>query len=136
MNLLEKFNAKHMKSLLEGRTEKAHIEDRSFFRPGDTLCVYVRIKEGEKERVQRFEGVCIARYHRGLHSSFLVRRTTAGSNVERVFPLYHPNIERVECLRHGRVRRGKLYYLRHLSGKKARIAEKRTHHHTAAAAQA
>ena len=125
MDLLEKFNEKHIKSLLDARVEKRHIEDRSFFGPGDKVCVYVRIKEGEKERVQRFEGVCIARCHRGLHSSFLVRRTTAVSNVERVFPLYHPNIERIECLRHGRVRRAKLYYLRHLSGKKARIPERK-----------
>lgn len=132
MNLLEKFNEKHMKSLLEERTEKHYIEDRSFFKPGDMVCVHVRIKEGEKERVQRFEGLCLARCHRGLHSSFLVRRTTVGSSVERVFPLYHPNIERVECLRHGHVRRSKLYYIRNLSGKKARIPEKKTKGHTIA----
>ncbi|MBM3503654.1 MAG: 50S ribosomal protein L19 [Alphaproteobacteria bacterium] len=95
------------------------------FRPGDTLVVNVKIIEGERERVQAFEGVCIARRNRGINSSFTVRKISYGEGVERVFPLYSPQIDSIEVLRRGDVRRAKLYYLRGRAGKKARIAEKR-----------
>lgn len=124
MNLLEQFNRKHQETLRAARQDSGHWDPRAFS-PGDTVCVHVRVREGERERIQRFEGVCIAKRNKGLQSCFLVRRVTSGFGVERVFPLFHPNIERVECLRRGKVRRAKLYYLRHLSGKKARITEKR-----------
>lgn len=95
------------------------------FRPGDTLRVSVRVTEGSRERVQAFEGVCIARSSRGLNSTFTVRKISYGEGVERVFPLHSPMIEGVEVVREGRVRRAKLYYLRGRSGKSARIAERR-----------
>ena len=94
------------------------------FRPGDTLRVNVRIKEGERERVQAFEGVCIARAGAGLMESFTVRKISFGEGVERVFPVYSPMIESIEVKRHGAVRRAKLYYLRDRRGKSARIAER------------
>ncbi len=94
------------------------------FRPGDTLRVNVRIKEGERERVQAFEGVCIARRNRGLNSAFTVRKISYGEGVERVFPLYSPMIDSIKVLRRGKVRRAKLYYLRQRRGKSARIAER------------
>ena len=96
------------------------------FRPGDTLRVNVRIKEGERERVQAFEGVCIARSGAGLMESFTVRKISFGEGVERVFPVLSPMIESIEVKRHGAVRRAKLYYLRDRRGKSARIAEKQT----------
>lgn len=95
------------------------------FAPGDTLRVHVRIKEGDKERNQVFQGTVIARRGRGLGASFTVRKVTAGIGVERVFPLHSPNVARIERVRQGDVRRAKLYYLRGLSGKSARIAEKK-----------
>jgi large subunit ribosomal protein L19 len=95
------------------------------FRPGDTLRVGVRVVEGERTRVQNYEGVCIARSNRGLGSSFTVRKISFGEGVERVFPLYSPNIETIEVVRRGVVRRAKLYYLRGRTGKAARIAERR-----------
>jgi large subunit ribosomal protein L19 len=95
------------------------------FRPGDTLRVGVRVVEGERTRVQNFEGVCIARSNRGINSNFTVRKMSFGEGVERVFPLYSPNVESVEVVRRGAVRRAKLYYLRGLTGKRARIAERR-----------
>lgn len=95
------------------------------FRPGDTLRVNVRVTEGSRERVQAFEGVCIARSNRGLNSTFTVRKISYGEGVERVFPLHSPAIEGVEVVREGRVRRAKLYYLRGRSGKSARISERR-----------
>ena len=95
------------------------------FRPGDTLRVNVRIKEGERERVQAFEGVCIARAGAGLMESFTVRKISFGEGVERVFPVYSPMIESIEVKRRGAVRRAKLYYLRGRRGKSARIAERR-----------
>src|SRR5688572_2492588 len=95
------------------------------FRAGDTLRVGVRVVEGERTRVQNFEGVCIARANRGLGSSFTVRKISFGEGVERVFPLYSPNIESIEVVRRGAVRRAKLYYLRGRTGKAARIAERR-----------
>ena len=94
------------------------------FRPGDTLRVNVRIKEGERERVQAYEGVCIARAGTGVHESFTVRKISFGEGVERIFPLLSPMIESIEVKRRGVVRRAKLYYLRDRRGKSARIAER------------
>ncbi len=94
------------------------------FRPGDTLRVNVRIKEGERERVQAFEGVCIARAGEGIQENFTVRKISFGEGVERVFPLLSPSIESIEVKRRGAVRRAKLYYLRDRRGKSARIAER------------
>lgn len=96
------------------------------FAPGDTLRVQVRIKEGAKERLQAFEGVCIARSGGGLQESFTVRKISYGEGVERVFPVHSPNVAEIEVKRRGKVRRAKLYYLRGLQGKKARIAERTT----------
>ena len=95
------------------------------FRPGDTLRVGVRVVEGERTRIQNFEGVCIARSNRGINSNFTVRKMSFGEGVERVFPLYSPNVESIEVVRRGVVRRAKLYYLRGRTGKRARIAERR-----------
>ena len=103
-------------------TEKRSIP---LFRAGDTLRVGVRVVEGERTRVQNYEGVCIARSNRGINSSFTVRKISFGEGVERVFPLYSPSIEAIEVVRRGVVRRAKLYYLRGRSGKSARIVEKR-----------
>src|SRR5579883_3038773 len=94
------------------------------FAPGDTVRVNVRIKEGERERIQAFEGFCIARSGGGLHESFTVRKISFGEGVERVFPVMSPMIESIEVVRRGKVRRAKLYYLRNLRGKSARIVEK------------
>ncbi|WP_282605007.1 50S ribosomal protein L19 [Pelagibius sp. Alg239-R121] len=96
------------------------------FAPGDTVRVNVKVIEGTRERIQAFEGVCIARKNRGLHSSFTVRKISYGEGVERVFPLYSPRLASVELVRRGDVRRAKLYYLRGRRGKSARIAEKTT----------
>lgn len=117
MNLLQKLEQQHLESLSVGKT----IPD---FRAGDTVKVHVKVKEGDRERVQPYEGVVIGRKDRGINSSFRVRKISYGEGVERVFPLYSPNIT-IEVIRHGVVRRSKLYYLRGLTGKKARIAEKR-----------
>ncbi|MGK6320197.1 MULTISPECIES: 50S ribosomal protein L19 [Sphingomonas] len=95
------------------------------FRPGDTLKVGVKVVEGERTRVQNFEGVCIARANKGMGSSFTVRKISFGEGVERVFPLYSPNVDSIEVVRKGAVRRAKLYYLRGRTGKSARIAERR-----------
>ena len=95
------------------------------FRAGDTLRVGVRVVEGERTRVQNFEGVCIARSNRGINSNFTVRKLSFGEGVERVFPLYSPNVDSIEVVRRGVVRRAKLYYLRGRTGKRARIAERR-----------
>ena len=95
------------------------------FRPGDTLRVGVKVVEGDRTRVQNFEGVCIARANRGMGSSFTVRKISFGEGVERVFPLYSPNIDSIDVVRRGAVRRAKLYYLRGRTGKAARIAERR-----------
>jgi large subunit ribosomal protein L19 len=96
------------------------------FQAGDTLRVNVKIKEGERERVQAYEGVCIARSGAGIHESFTVRKISFGEGVERLFPLLSPNIESIEVKRRGVVRRAKLYYLRDRRGKSARIAERQT----------
>ncbi len=107
-------------------TQKEYLRaDVPPFRPGDTLRVNVRVKEGEKERLQAFEGVCIARRGSGVHETFTVRKVSNGVGVERIFPVHSPMIGDVAVVRRGRVRRAKLYYLRHLSGKSARIREKR-----------
>ena len=94
------------------------------FAAGDTLRVHVRVKEGDRSRVQVFEGVCIARHNKGIGSSFTVRKISFGEGVERLFPLYSPVLDKIEVVRRGDVRRAKLYYLRGLTGKAARIAEK------------
>lgn len=94
------------------------------FRAGDTLTVNVKIKEGSRERIQAFEGVVLAKRNRGINSSFTVRKISSGEGVERVFPLYSPMIESIKVKRLGRVKRAKLYYLRALSGKAARIKER------------
>ena len=95
------------------------------FAPGDTVRVFVKVVEGTRERSQLFEGVCIARKNAGINSSFTVRKISYGEGVERVFPLFSPRIDRIEVARKGAVRRAKLYYLRGLTGKRARIAENR-----------
>ena len=106
------------------------------FGPGDTLRVYVKVVEGERSRVQVFEGVCIGRSNAGLNSSFTVRKISYGEGVERVFPIYSPLVDKIEVGRRGHVRRAKLYYLRGLTGKRARIAEKTAYIPGAESAQA
>ena len=101
-------------------------DDIPSFRPGDTLRVNVRVREGEKERIQAFEGVCIGRKHGGISETFTVRKVSGGVGVERIFPLHSPSIESIKVVRLGKVRRAKLYYLRDLRGKAARIKERRT----------
>jgi large subunit ribosomal protein L19 len=95
------------------------------FAPGDTVKVMVRVREGDKERLQAFEGLCIGKRGGGIHETFMVRKVSAGVGVERIFPLHSPTVASVEVVRKGRVRRAKLYYLRAVSGKAARIKEKR-----------
>ena len=95
------------------------------FRPGDTLRVGVRVVEGERTRIQNYEGVCIARSNRGINSNFTVRKLSFGEGVERDVPLYSPNVDSIEVVRRGVVRRAKLYYLRGRTGKRARIAERK-----------
>ena len=118
MNLIQQIEAEQIAKLTGTRA----IPE---FRPGDTLKVGVRVVEGERTRVQNFEGVCIARANKGMGSSFTVRKISFGEGVERVFPLYSPNIDAIEVVRRGVVRRAKLYYLRGRTGKSARIAERR-----------
>ncbi|HSH75025.1 MAG TPA: 50S ribosomal protein L19, partial [Longimicrobiales bacterium] len=101
-------------------------EDALEFAPGDTVRVLYLVREGQKERIQPFEGVCIARKHGGIDETFTVRKISGGVGVERIFPLHAPTVKGVEVVRRGRVRRAKLYYLRGRRGKAARIAEKRT----------
>ena len=112
---------------LEAEAIAAFNESKSIpdFRPGDTVRVGVRVVEGERTRVQNYEGVCIARSNRGINSNFTVRKMSFGEGVERVFPLYSPNVESIEVVRRGVVRRAKLYYLRGRTGKRARIAERK-----------
>lgn len=119
MNIVQQLAAEEKARVLEGR----EIPD---FRPGDTLRVNVKIKEGERERVQAFEGVCIARAGTGVNETFTVRKISFGEGVERKFPILSPNIESIEVKRRGVVRRAKLYYLRDRRGKSARIAERQT----------
>jgi large subunit ribosomal protein L19 len=113
-----------MKRLDEIRREGLR-DDLPDFRPGDTIRVSVRVREGDKERLQAFEGVCIGRRGAGIGETFMVRKVSGGIGVERVFPLHSPTVVRIEVVRTGRVRRAKLYYLRKLSGKAARIRERR-----------
>ena len=117
MNMLQTLEAEEAQRLSEKRATPK-------FQPGDTVRVNVRIKEGERERVQAFEGVCIARAGAGHHETFTVRKISFGEGVERVFPVLSPNIESIEVRRRGVVRRAKLYYLRDRRGKSARIAER------------
>jgi large subunit ribosomal protein L19 len=126
MNLIQQLEAEQIGQLTQSRA----IPE---FRPGDTLRVGVKVVEGDRTRVQNYEGVCIARSNKGLGSSFTVRKISFGEGVERVFPLYSPNIESIEVVRRGAVRRAKLYYLRGRTGKSARIAERRDTRHLDAA---
>ena len=116
---------------IEKRQLRAQVPD---FRVGDTVKVYVKIKEGEKERVQAFEGVVIKRTRGVVRASFTVRKISYGVGVERVFPVSSPNVDRIEVVARGQVRRGRLYYLRDLQGKAARIREKKSDQHHEAAA--
>jgi large subunit ribosomal protein L19 len=117
MNLLQRLEKEQVDKLIEGRKVPE-------FGPGDTLRVSVKVVEGERERLQAFEGVCIARKNAGINSNFTLRKISYGEGVERVFPLYSPRIAAIEVVRRGRVRRAKLYYLRGRTGKAARIAER------------
>jgi large subunit ribosomal protein L19 len=128
MNTLQKLEHEYTAKLTKGKA----VPD---FTPGDTLRVNVRIIEGDNERVQAFEGVCIARKNSGLNSSFTVRKISHGEGVERIFPLYSPRLDSIDVIRRGDVRRAKLYYLRKLTGKAARIREKREEAETATAAE-
>ena len=121
MNTLQKFNADQTAALTANKNYPA-------FGPGDTIKVGVIVSEGGKDRVQGYEGVCIAREGRGLSESFTVRKISYGEGVERVFPLLSPKIDSIELVRRGSVRRAKLYYLRDRRGKAARIAERTTGH--------
>lgn len=116
MNIIQELEKEQIEKLSAIRT----LPD---FAPGDTVIVNVKVTEGDKTRVQAYEGVCIARSGRGLHESFTVRKISYGEGVERVFPLYAPAIDSLKVVRRGKVRRAKLYYLRALRGKKARIVE-------------
>ena len=118
MNLIQTLEAETVAALSEGK----NIPE---FRPGDTLRVGVKVVEGDRSRVQMYEGVCIARANKGVNSNFTVRKISFGEGVERVFPLYSPIIDSIEVVRRGAVRRAKLYYLRGRRGKSARIAERR-----------
>jgi large subunit ribosomal protein L19 len=120
MNLLKQIEQEQITRL----TANKEIPD---FAPGDTLVVNVKVVEGERSRVQAYEGVCIARSGGGINQSFTVRKISYGEGVERVFPLYSPLVDSIKVVRRGKVRRAKLYYLRGLRGKKARITEKQDH---------
>ena len=113
MNAMELVQKKYMKN---------EVPD---FRPGDTVRVHVKVAEGTRQRIQMFEGVVIARKHGGLDETFIVRKVSNGVGVERIFPLHCPSLDQIEVKRQGKVRRAKLYYLRKLSGKAARIKERR-----------
>jgi large subunit ribosomal protein L19 len=112
-------------NILDLVEKKYTREDLPVFRSGDTLRVHVKVKEGVRERIQIFEGIVIARQHGGLNETFTVRKVSSGVGVERIFPLHCPSIDKIEVKRQGKVRRAKLYYLRKLSGKAARIKERR-----------
>ena len=117
MNIIEHFEKDQIKSLVKGKKIPQ-------FHPGDTVRVNVKVREGTRERIQGFEGVCIAKKNRGLSSSFTVRKISFGEGVERIFPIFSPTIDSILVVRSGQVRRAKLYYLRNLTGKKARIVER------------
>ena len=116
MNIIENIEKEQIEKLMEGKT-------MPIFKPGDTLRVHTKVKEGDRERIQVYEGVCIARKNDGLNSSFTVRKISFGEGVERVFPLYSPNVAKIEVSRVGKVRRAKLYFLRALRGRSARITD-------------
>jgi len=128
MNIIETLNQENIAKL----TAESDVPD---FAPGDSVRIHVKVVEGTRERIQLFEGVCIARKNRGLNSSFTVRKISHGEGVERVFPLYSPKIAKIEIAKRGAVRRAKLYYLRGRRGKSARIREKRDDRTQRAAAQ-
>ena len=121
MNLIQELEQEQLAKLSAGK----EIPD---FAPGDTVLVNVKVIEGDKSRVQAYEGVCIGRSGHGLNENFTVRKISYGEGVERVFPLYSPMIDSITLVRRGKVRRAKLYYLRGLRGKSARISEKQEHH--------
>ncbi|PCJ00257.1 MAG: 50S ribosomal protein L19 [Alphaproteobacteria bacterium] len=121
MNILQKFEAKQLEEL----KSKKEIPN---FGPGDTVRVNVKIKEGTRERIQAYEGVCISREGGSINENFTVRKISYGEGVERVFPLWSTRIDSIELIRRGSVRRAKLYYLRELRGKKARITERTSGH--------
>ena len=121
MNLIRQLEKEQMAKLSAGK-------DIPDFEPGDTVLVNVKVVEGERTRVQAYEGVCIGRSGAGLNENFTVRKISYGEGVERVFPLYSPMIDSIKIVRRGKVRRAKLYYLRARRGKKARISEVQTHH--------
>ena len=116
-----------MSDLLRELEQEQLRQDHPDFSPGDTVRVLYRVREGEKERIQAFEGVCIGRRGGGVAETFMVRKISSGIGVERIVPLHAPTVKGVEVVRRGRVRRAKLYYLRGLRGKAARIPEKRFH---------
>lgn len=122
MNILQKFEAKTLAKL------KETVSKAPDFSPGDTVKVNLKIREGDRERIQAYEGVCIARGGNGVNAKFTVRKISYGEGVERVFPLFSPRIDSIELIRRGSVRRAKLYYLRDRSGKSARITERTTGH--------
>ena len=119
MNLIQELEKEQMAKLAADK----EIPD---FQPGDTVLVNVKVKEADKTRIQAYEGVCIGRAGSGLNENFTVRKISYGEGVERVFPLYSPMIDSIKVVRRGKVRRAKLYYLRGLRGKKARIVERQT----------
>jgi len=127
MNLIQTLEKEQIEKLTAGK-------DIPDFGPGDTVLVNVKVIEGDKSRVQAYEGVCIGRAGGGLHQNFTVRKISYGEGVERVFPLYSPMIDSIKVVRRGKVRRAKLYYLRGLRGKKARIVEATTSANEAAEA--
>ena len=118
MNIIEQLNQEQVEKLSTDR-------EIPVFAPGDTVRIHLKVLEGTRERIQMFEGVCIARKNRGVNSSFTVRKISHGEGVERVFPLHSPRISKIEVAKRGAVRRAKLYYLRGRRGKSARIREKR-----------
>jgi large subunit ribosomal protein L19 len=128
MDLIQTLEKEQIEKLTAGK----EIPD---FEPGDTLLVNVKVVEGERTRIQAYEGVCIGRAGSGLNENFTVRKISYGEGVERVFPLYSPMVDSIKIVRRGRVRRAKLYYLRGLRGKRARIAEKQDHRAEAEAAE-
>jgi large subunit ribosomal protein L19 len=129
MNLIEQLEREQIAKLSAGK----EIPD---FQPGDTVIVNVKVVEGERTRIQAYEGVCIGRAGAGLNENFTVRKISYGEGVERVFPLYSPMIDSLRVVRRGKVRRAKLYYLRGLRGKAARISEKQDHRGAGEAAEA
>jgi large subunit ribosomal protein L19 len=124
MDLIQELNKEQLAKLTAGKK----IPD---FEPGDTLTVNVKVKEGDRTRVQAYEGVCIGRHGGGINESFTVRKISYGEGVERVFPIHSPMIDSIKLVRRGKVRRAKLYYLRGLRGKSARITEKQENRQTA-----